>query len=201
MEIETCNECIFFFFIMIRRPPRSTLFPYTTLFRSVLVDARYRDRGPRFRHVVRLDTEPVGQRALAVPVRDLGPVVPVAQRPADARRTPRSPASTGRRSTSRGWPSATAAPSEPAAGPAARPTGRRTAWLRARARPRPPRRPAARARPRPAAAAPGPACAAAAGPAATVPASGRGGLAHGNGHLGRVRQRLVHDAVPLGELD
>src|SRR5256885_16716165 len=28
--------CIFFFFLlMIRRPPRSTLFPYTTLFRSV----------------------------------------------------------------------------------------------------------------------------------------------------------------------
>src|SRR2546423_9075939 len=25
---------IFFFFLMIRRPPRSTLFPYTTLFRS-----------------------------------------------------------------------------------------------------------------------------------------------------------------------
>src|SRR3712207_8814949 len=25
-----------FFFLMIRRPPRSTLFPYTTLFRSVL---------------------------------------------------------------------------------------------------------------------------------------------------------------------
>src|ERR1017187_10650387 len=25
----------FFFFLMIRRPPRSTLFPYTTLFRSV----------------------------------------------------------------------------------------------------------------------------------------------------------------------
>jgi len=24
----------FFFFLMIRRPPRSTLFPYTTLFRS-----------------------------------------------------------------------------------------------------------------------------------------------------------------------
>src|SRR5256885_14975529 len=28
---------VFFFFLMIRRPPRSTLFPYTTLFRSVLV--------------------------------------------------------------------------------------------------------------------------------------------------------------------
>src|SRR5256885_4026010 len=26
---------IFFFFLMIRRPPRSTLFPYTTLFRSL----------------------------------------------------------------------------------------------------------------------------------------------------------------------
>src|SRR5436853_4571432 len=26
--------CLLFFFLMIRRPPRSTLFPYTTLFRS-----------------------------------------------------------------------------------------------------------------------------------------------------------------------
>src|SRR3712207_7780968 len=31
----------FFFFLMIRRPPRSTLFPYTTLFRSPA-----RTRGP-----------------------------------------------------------------------------------------------------------------------------------------------------------
>src|SRR3989441_5192666 len=30
------NSLIIFFFLMIRRPPRSTLFPYTTLFRSVL---------------------------------------------------------------------------------------------------------------------------------------------------------------------
>src|SRR3712207_9497531 len=34
----TCNLArryvLFFFFLMIRRPPRSTLFPYTTLFRS-----------------------------------------------------------------------------------------------------------------------------------------------------------------------
>src|SRR2546427_10742489 len=29
---------IFFFFLMIRRPPRSTLFPYTTLFRSLVED-------------------------------------------------------------------------------------------------------------------------------------------------------------------
>src|SRR5256886_12860615 len=35
---------LFFFFLMIRRPPRSTLFPYTTLFRS-------RHRGERHRLV------------------------------------------------------------------------------------------------------------------------------------------------------
>src|SRR2546430_12515823 len=32
--------CLFFFFLMIRRPPRSTLFPYTTLFRSSGADPR-----------------------------------------------------------------------------------------------------------------------------------------------------------------
>src|SRR2546426_6512456 len=36
----------FFFFLMIRRPPRSTLFPYTTLFRS---------HGPRHRENPRAD--------------------------------------------------------------------------------------------------------------------------------------------------
>src|SRR3712207_6911006 len=35
-----------FFFLMIRRPPRSTLFPYTTLFRSVLRKARGPAGGP-----------------------------------------------------------------------------------------------------------------------------------------------------------
>src|SRR5437667_8743314 len=32
----SCNiiSLVLFFFLMIRRPPRSTLFPYTTLFRS-----------------------------------------------------------------------------------------------------------------------------------------------------------------------
>src|SRR2546427_12806951 len=33
----TSLTSIFFFFLMIRRPPRSTLFPYTTLFRSLPV--------------------------------------------------------------------------------------------------------------------------------------------------------------------
>src|SRR5258707_11827611 len=35
---------ITFFFLMIRRPPRSTLFPYTTLFRSIA--AAKRQAGP-----------------------------------------------------------------------------------------------------------------------------------------------------------
>src|SRR3712207_8994542 len=40
----TCS----FFFLMIRRPPRSTLFPYTTLFRSLR--GRRRRRRPAHRH-------------------------------------------------------------------------------------------------------------------------------------------------------
>ena len=35
----------FFFFLMIRRPPRSTLFPYTTLFRSLLELSQLADTG------------------------------------------------------------------------------------------------------------------------------------------------------------
>src|SRR2546422_5642457 len=34
----------FFFFLMIRRPPRSTLFPYTTLFRSRLQGVKINDK-------------------------------------------------------------------------------------------------------------------------------------------------------------
>src|SRR2546426_1607568 len=49
-------QALFFFFLMIRRPPRSTLFPYTTLFRSgglrvgrggvPLLELEPRDLGP-----------------------------------------------------------------------------------------------------------------------------------------------------------
>src|SRR5258705_3853087 len=44
-----------FFFLMIRRPPRSTLFPYTTLFRSLSIGQaqRRRDRHAE-QHVRRL---------------------------------------------------------------------------------------------------------------------------------------------------
>src|SRR3712207_8780824 len=46
------NVLVFFFFLMIRRPPRSTLFPYTTLFRSVVVDlVEYVRGGAGRRHV------------------------------------------------------------------------------------------------------------------------------------------------------
>src|SRR5258706_4184245 len=34
MAFDFLPHLFFFFFLMIRRPPRSTLFPYTTLFRS-----------------------------------------------------------------------------------------------------------------------------------------------------------------------
>src|SRR2546421_12408105 len=44
-----------FFFLMIRRPPRSTLFPYTTLFRSCVV------AGARAGMRVRIEAELVGQ--------------------------------------------------------------------------------------------------------------------------------------------
>src|SRR5499425_3546147 len=43
--------CLFFFFLMIRRPPRSTLFPYTTLFRSA--SPRRPLSGHRRRHLRR----------------------------------------------------------------------------------------------------------------------------------------------------
>src|SRR5256885_10386275 len=51
------SRLLFFFFLMIRRPPRSTLFPYTTLFRSdwflsqddAAMEAEYRKRAERIR--------------------------------------------------------------------------------------------------------------------------------------------------------
>src|SRR2546430_12049366 len=48
---------LFFFFLMIRRPPRSTLFPYTTLFRSELEGL------PPLRHRLR------GLHAVGTPLR------------------------------------------------------------------------------------------------------------------------------------
>src|SRR3712207_9266248 len=47
---------LIFFFLMIRRPPRSTLFPYTTLFRSAAAGAEDVDR--RGGLLVRLRRDP-----------------------------------------------------------------------------------------------------------------------------------------------
>src|SRR2546429_9118951 len=51
----------FFFFLMIRRPPRSTLFPYTTLFRSPAPN-------------VSADPEPITPNPAAQPFRLVKPV-------------------------------------------------------------------------------------------------------------------------------
>src|SRR5256885_7135755 len=65
---------------MIRRPPRSTLFPYTTLFRSVVVPGEMTDLGPgvapgqheyriaardgvRYKGVLRLQVEDVDRKS------------------------------------------------------------------------------------------------------------------------------------------
>src|SRR5258708_18863515 len=53
---------ILFFFLMIRRPPRSTLFPYTTLFRSLQVLQRH----------VEQEADPARQRLQEPDMRDRG---------------------------------------------------------------------------------------------------------------------------------
>src|SRR2546422_9917545 len=52
MSYELILFNLYFFFLMIRRPPRSTLFPYTTLFRSGDPDFASR-RGFGFRRIRR----------------------------------------------------------------------------------------------------------------------------------------------------
>src|SRR3712207_7033027 len=46
---------MFFFFLMIRRPPRSTLFPYTTLFRSHRGRRDHQEGEQRDRHPLARD--------------------------------------------------------------------------------------------------------------------------------------------------
>src|SRR2546426_619461 len=54
---------LFFFFLMIRRPPRSTLFPYTTLFRSRL-GRDLQVRRHRFREPHRLAAQEAREQKL-----------------------------------------------------------------------------------------------------------------------------------------
>src|SRR5258708_22652578 len=58
------HESIFFFFLMIRRPPRSTLFPYTTLFRSGLcLGWRHNRTVSRIRVLILGSTGSIGTRS------------------------------------------------------------------------------------------------------------------------------------------
>src|SRR6266581_5298137 len=71
------NGCsFFFFFLMIRRPPRSTLFPYTTLFRSgrpLRSPPAARDERPRARWS---GAAPHSRRGLGTPRLGLRPGLP-----------------------------------------------------------------------------------------------------------------------------
>src|SRR3989454_8506452 len=60
---------LFFFFLMIRRPPRSTLFPYTTLFRSPGHERHVRLRDACF---FPGDRGEVGAKVVGVLAGDLG---------------------------------------------------------------------------------------------------------------------------------
>src|SRR5256886_16990247 len=59
------QRTLIFFFLMIRRPPRSTLFPYTTLFRSARVRRRQAtysiDRGSVSDRPMRLSSQRCGR--------------------------------------------------------------------------------------------------------------------------------------------
>src|SRR6266404_9189792 len=62
--------CVFrspFFFLMIRRPPRSTLFPYTTLFRSPPRPLRGRPRGAALRPTAKMAERAGGRRGRSLP--------------------------------------------------------------------------------------------------------------------------------------
>src|SRR3712207_6953400 len=59
------KACVVVFFLMIRRPPRSTLFPYTTLFRSRSLPVSFLQRPARLRD---------GQDALGSHQRRLAPI-------------------------------------------------------------------------------------------------------------------------------
>src|SRR2546422_10313227 len=70
-ELFDARVLFYFFFLMIRRPPRSTLFPYTTLFRSPLRPVRAsrgrdRSRPVRARARPREGGEAQGKHALTL---------------------------------------------------------------------------------------------------------------------------------------
>src|SRR3712207_7045576 len=77
-----------FFFLMIRRPPRSTLFPYTTLFRSNYQFTIGRDGGHQFDFIKQAVTERGVHRGHIMPA-DLDPSARTAVYAAADRLAPR----------------------------------------------------------------------------------------------------------------
>src|SRR2546430_11556407 len=75
----------FFFFLMIRRPPRSTLFPYTTLFRSGDGAGHVRDLQREDRQADQVRGGAVHRRGLRVEQRGRDAVVPGLERVYDGR--------------------------------------------------------------------------------------------------------------------
>src|SRR5438876_12442981 len=57
---------VLFFFLMIRRPPRSTLFPYTTLFRSKLGARKPGDAGSPDASAIEMERRIIWIRWLAI---------------------------------------------------------------------------------------------------------------------------------------
>src|SRR3712207_7571678 len=55
--LSTVVSFVLFFFLMIRRPPRSTLFPYTTLFRSLALGDHHRGGGENIEGAQRADLD------------------------------------------------------------------------------------------------------------------------------------------------
>src|SRR5690242_21907614 len=71
MDASTVSSLSYiFFFLLIRRPPRSTLFPYTTLFRS------QRPRPSRLPHLAGRARHPVRTRSFRVLARRHGRILP-----------------------------------------------------------------------------------------------------------------------------
>src|SRR2546428_9218528 len=61
-----------FFFLMIRRPPRSTLFPYTTLFRSYIPHTGKESQPAQDQHENGLRVQPAIQQVAEQPAHDDG---------------------------------------------------------------------------------------------------------------------------------
>src|SRR5437667_12686142 len=62
---------VFLFFLMIRRPPISTLFPYTTLFRSLFVMNRSKERADGLAKQYGGEVLPWGEWEKALPMPDV----------------------------------------------------------------------------------------------------------------------------------